>query len=329
MSSDRDPLLGDHLQQWLQRRSLQLRPSTVACYRVSIDCHIRPHLGPVPLSQLTRRRIEQLYAHLLERGKRDGSGLSPKSIQLVRTVLRGALKDALLDGIIESNPALNARAPTRRPDAIEVDDGPQVWSPEQAATFLRAVDGHRWRAVWHLALGTGARRGEVLGLRWCDVDLDDETIVVRRSLSIVDGTARLLHTKSSRSHALAIGPSVVDALQRRHDAQRRDRQQADDRWRNAWGLVFTERDGELIRPYRVSAEFRRIVQALPVPTIRFHDLRHTHVSILLSLGVPLKVMSERLGHASFNTTMDTYAHLLPTMDADAAAEFAAALRETG
>lgn len=327
MSHGDDPRLQDYLEQWLHRHRLQLRPATVKSYRTSITNHIRPHLGAMPLSQLTRRRIERLYSHLLEAGKRDGTGLSPGSIQIAHTVLRCALKDALLDGLIESNPALNARAPTRRPDAIEVDDGPQAWTAEQAGTFLAAVEDHRWRAVWHLALGTGARRGEVLGLRWCDVDLDDETVVIRRSLGVVDGTARLLPTKSSRSHALAIGPSVVEALCRRRDKHMQDRRQAGQNWADRWGLVFTQPDGAHIRPGRVTAEFRRIIEALPVPVIRLHDLRHTHVSILLALGVPIKVISERLGHASITTTMDTYAHLLPTMDRDAAAEFRAALRE--
>lgn len=326
MQSPDDPQLGDYLDRWLERRRPQLRPWSVKSYRTCINSYLRPHLGEVRLVGLDRRMIERVYARLLAAGGRDGQPLAVGTVNVVHKVLRMALNDAQIDGLLEQNPAAAARPPTRDPNAIEVDDSLRIWTFDQAARFLQQVADHRWRPLWHLAIGTGARRGELLGLRWDDVDLDTATVTIRRALTVVDRTARLLNTKASQTRVLALGPSVVEEMERRSHQQADHREQAGEDWMDAWGLVFTRPSGKHLHPDVVSREFRQLVRTLDVPVLRLHDLRHTHASLLLALGVAAKVVSDRLGHASITTTLDTYAHLLPAMDRDAADTFAEILR---
>ena len=322
-----DPPLGDYLDEWLERRVTQLRPSSWRGYRNTIGAYLKPTLGAVPLSELDRRTIERLYTQLLRCGGRRGKPLSPKTVEHAHSVLRGALKDAVLDGLLAVNPAAHARRPQHDPRETEIDEDPQIWNVEQAAHFLDEVDDHPQRALWHLAVGTGARRGEMLGLRWCDVDLDARVIRICRSLSRVGGVTRLLGTKTSRNRTLSIGESVAAALIRERQAQEARRHAAGPAWRDEWGLVFTDGDGTPLDPMRVTREFRRLVRVLDVPVIRLHSLRHTHASLLLAQGAPMKLVSERLGHAKIAMTMDNYAHLLPTMDGEATANLDASLRE--
>lgn len=324
MSNDDDPLLGDYLERWLQRRRSQIRPTTLDGYRRAVHNHLRPRLGTVRLSELDRRQIERVYGQLLEVGGARGP-LAPRSVQRIHAILRRALADAQLDGLLQDNPAEHARTPSPDAGATEIDDQLQVWTFAQVAEFLAGVDDHPQRGLWHLAVGTGARRGELVGLRWQDIDLASATLTIRRSLSVVESTARLLGTKSARSRRLAIGPSVVEALDRHRRGQQTSRRQAGHDWENRWNLVFTEPCGRYIHPDTLSGRYRRLVQSLDVPPIRFHDLRHTHASLLLELRVPIKVISDRLGHASITTTMDTYTHLMPAMDRDAAETLAEAL----
>lgn len=307
MELDDDPPLGAYLDEWLERRRNQIRPSALATYRGVVRRHLGPHLGSIPLPELDRRAIETFYVRLLDSGGRDGEPLSARTIQLVHAVLRTALKDAQLDGLIQTNPAAQARTPKRDLLATEVEDELQVWTSDQAAHFLECVDDHPLRALWHLALGTGARRGELVGLRWQDVDLRAGTVTVRRSLTVIDGVARLLRTKTSRSRRLTIGASVVDALERHRAEQAAQPVRAGDEGHDAWNLVFTTETGRYVHPSTLSWEFHDLVRTLSLPAIRLHDLRHTNASLLLELGVPVKVISERLGHATIVTTMDIYA----------------------
>lgn len=315
------PTLSAWLAMWSERRREQLRPQSRKANEGLVRNYVAPHLGDLRLDQIDRRLLERTYAHLLAAGGKDGRPLAPVTVRNVHVMLRTALRDACRAGWLESNPAERARPPRLDSGEVELrDDTPPVWTGEQAAVFLRAVDAHRWRALWHLAVGTGARRGELVGLRWSDVDLDRAQVRIRRSLSVVNGGVHLLPTKSTRPRVLCIANSVVDAVARHREEHERKRAVAV-AWEQRWDLVFTGRTGSHVAPDVVTREWRRVVRAVPVPPIRFHDLRHTHASLLLALGVPMKVVSERLGHRSVRLTLDTYAHLLPGQDADAAARF--------
>lgn len=323
-ADDGEVSVADYLAEWLERRRSRLSPTTHQSYRQTIACYLTPHLGHLAPGQIDRRLLEGLYAHLLTGGGTDGRPLSPSTVKYVHAVISRALEDARIDGLIATNPARLARPPRHDPRQVTLAEELKVWTPEEAARFLAFVDDHRWRALFHLALGTGARRGELLGLRWQDVDLDAAQVRIRRALSVVDGVTRLLATKTARVRCLSVGGSVVEALRRHREEQERLRAAAD-RWDNEWGLVFTDASGRPIDPKRVTDEFRTLVRRAPVPVVRFHDLRHAHATILVAEGVPLKVVSERLGHTHIAISMDIYGHVLPAMDADAAARFEAAL----
>lgn len=313
-----DQPFGDYLEDWLERRRTILRPATYHSYRQLLRCYLLSRLGHLPLGAIDRRTLERCYAELLAAGGRRGRPLAPKTVRYCHAIVRRALEDALVDGLIDDNPARQARPPRHDPAMQDADEDLQVWTGEQAVRFLAFVDDHPWRALWHVALGTGARRSELLGLRWSDVDLAVQQIRIRRALTVVDGVPRLLGTKTSRSRTLSIGGSVVAALDRwRREQQERQRVQAPV-WRDRWGLVFTTEEGDHLDPMQLTVTFRDLVRRAPVPVIRLHDVRHTHATLLLSVGTPVKVVSERLGHTTIAMTMDVYGHVLPAMDADAA-----------
>jgi integrase len=313
-----DLRLDEYLDEWLDRHRAHVRPATHKSYRQVVRAYLRPHLGDRSLVDLDTTMIEAFYTDLLAGGGVRGKPLSVRSVRYTHAVLRRALEDALLDGLVAHNAAANARPP--RPQAVldDLDDDLHVWTAEQARRFLAEVDDDPHRAVWHLALGTGARRAELLGLRWSDVDLDVGQVLIRRALTVVDGVARLLGVKTSRPRTVAIAPSVVDALARERDRQEQARRAAAG-WEDRWGLVFTTDTGAPVDPYRLTVAFRERVREASVPVVRLHDLRHTHASLLLATGVPVNVVSARLGHTSIAMTMDVYAHLLPGQDADAVA----------
>ncbi|HSK90069.1 MAG TPA: site-specific integrase, partial [Euzebyales bacterium] len=169
------------------------------------------------------------------------------------------------------------------------------------------------------------RRGELLGLRWSDIDDDGQQVGVRSSLAIVGGRPQLKTTKTTHVRRIHLDARTAAAVQRQRAVQDAARRSAGTQWRNELDLVFTEELGAPLVPQRTTHRFRRLVRRLDVPTIRLHDLRHTHATLLLQAGVPVKVVSERLGHASITITMDVYAHVLPAMDRDAADRYGALL----
>lgn len=319
-----DLSVAEYLDEWLVRREAHLRPSTSKSYRQTVRCYLAPFLGDEPLDELDRRTIETTYARLFSGGGRGGRPLSPKTVKYCHAVLRRALEDAVLDGLLDINPAHRARTPSLLAGATEVAEAQTVWDGDEVAAFLRFVEDHPWRNLWHVAVGTGARRGELLGLRWEDVDTEERQLRIRRALTVVDGVARLLTTKTSRSRVLSIGASVLGAFERERGAQA-ERNRSLTPPVNSWELVFTGPDGGHLDPMDVTREFRALVRRAPVPTIRLHDLRHTHATLLLDAGVPIKTVSERLGHSTIVMTMDVYAHVLPAMDRDAAERLEAVL----
>ena len=315
----------DYLTAWLDRQRTQLRPSTAESYRNMLSAYALPHLGELELRAVDHLRLERLYGMLLDRGGRGGKPLSIRTVRYTHAVLHRAFEHAVLDGLLDDNPAARARPPKVDPVADELDEPMQVWDGEQARVFLRHVEHAPLGELWTLALCTGLRRSELLGLRWEDVDLEAAQLTVRRSLTCADDTPRLLGTKTSRNRTMGLDPLAVAALERRRRQQAADEREAGDTWANRWGLVFTTCDGRPHRPVDVSHAFARLVSELPLPRIRLHDLRHTHATLLIQAGIAPKVVAERLGHAEVATTLDIYSHVLPAMDAEAVAAIGAVL----
>jgi integrase len=315
------PTLGDYLGDWLEVQRSQLAPTTVFSYQGTITRYILPHLGAVPLDQLTVGQLNTHYARLLREGGRGGKRLSVRSVRYAHQIIHKALSDAVRDGRLDRNVARHATVPTRDPDREEPAREPRVWTAEQLAEFFALTTDEPLRSLWVLAATTGMRRGELLGLRWEDVDLGSRTVHVRRALAQVGDRIILKTPKTNQARALKIDPATARMLAERADEQDRDRRAAGDGWADRWGLVFTAPDGQPLNPLWVTVRFRRIVARLPLPALSLHGLRHSHATLLLQAGVPIKVVSARLGHAEIQMTLDLYTHVLPAMDEDAVAGF--------
>jgi integrase len=321
-----------YFEQWLD--SLRLRPGTIANYRRTVRLHVTPYIGEVRLDQLTGTRLSAMYRDLESKGFRRGEkageqGLSARTVRYVHTIVSAALRQAVADGLLVVNPATKAKPPTateaRAPEMT-------AWTTEQAAAFLAWTRENRegWQA-WHVLLYTGMRRGELVGLRWSDVDLDGRTISVGRSVGVHIADGRQVSigpTKTGKPRVVNIDAGTVEVLRE----WRKGRAGVGLALAHRDAYVFGTLDGGHMDPDTLSARFVRHLGAARdalgedvLPVVRVHDIRHTHATALLRAGQPVKVVSERLGHTDVMTTMRVYQHVMPGMQAAAADTFAALL----
>ncbi|MFI5281741.1 MAG: tyrosine-type recombinase/integrase [Candidatus Dormibacterales bacterium] len=293
------------LKTWLA--GVHKRPRTFEHYELVVRKHIVPLIGSKPLAKLTASDVERLMAAKL------AGGLSPRSVHHVRAVLRNALRKAVRDRLISHNVAAEADAP----DVPMVEM--QTLTPEQVKVFLGAVTGRRLEALYVTTLALGLRRGEVLGLRWSDINLDAGTLRVSRALQWIRpiGQRRsepaLVEPKSRTSRRALSLPSVALESLRAHRRRWADEKlRLGDRYLNEWDLVFVGPQGEPLNPKTIWSEFHEeILVGAGLPLIRFHDLRHSCASLLLLAGVPARMVQEILGHSSIGLTLGTYSHVLP------------------
>jgi integrase len=326
-------LVGAYLEEWLA--GLRLAPSTVASYRKNVRLHIEPYIGTVPLASLTTARIDALYRQLERGGRADhkaGEGLSPRTVRYVHTILSAGLGAAVKHHRLTRNPAATASPPTaKQARAPEM----HAWTAEQLAGFLGWSAGSSLHhAAWRLLAYTGMRRGEALALRWRDVNLDAGTVSVRRSAGVirVKGEGAAIEegdTKSGKPRVVDLDAATVAVLR----AHRKQRGSMALQLARDDALVLGDQEGRHLHPERFTrtfgAEVARCRKALgdsAAPVIRLHDLRHTHATLLLLAGVPVHVVSERLGHASPVITMQVYAHVLPGSQREAAELFASLVK---
>jgi len=303
-------------QQWLPGLAGQVRPTTLHAYSTNLERYALPRVGAVLLQRLTPAHLNQLYSALLAGGGRGGRPLSARTVQSVAMTLRKAIGDAARWGLVHRNVAALSSPP--RPRRAEM----RTWTAEQLRRFLEHVAGDRLYAAWLLLASTGMRRGELLGLRWVDVDLELARVSVRQTLVLAGRQVVISEPKTSRGRrSIALDPRTVAALRAWRAAQAAERLA----WGGAWvdsGLCFTREDGTPLHPEWLSDAFAWRVQRAGLPPIRLHDLRHTHASLGLAAGVPVKVMSERLGHTSSSFTADAYQHVTPALEEQAASTVA-------
>lgn len=317
--------LAEFVGPWLDGLANQgRRPSTLAGYRRNLSRCVLPRLGSMALQDIRVTDIDALYADLLRDGHRHGGGLSVSTVHHIHTALSKLFNDAERKGLVTKNVVRLSDHPTltaARAAAPEMT----VWTPDELATFLRSIDGNRNEAMFRLAALTGMRRGELVGLRWTDLDLTRRRLTVNQSVTVVDGVEVASIPKTRRSRrVLDLDAATVVALQQ-HRAHQRESYLRLGVTATASDRVFTTDLGEPLQPNSVGQAFRRLVKEAGVPVIRLHDLRHTHASQLLMAGINIKIVSERLGHASVGFTLDTYAHVMPGQQAEAAAAAAALL----
>jgi integrase len=296
--------LAAFLDQWLADVVRpKLRPSTIRSYTGIVTTHLKPGLGRYPLARLTPQQVQAFL------NTKAASGLSPRTVSYLRSVLRQALTQAERWGLVSRNVAKLAEPP-RIPHAPVVP-----LTPAEARVFREAIHGDRLEALFLLAIGSGLRQGEILGLAWGDVDLEARTATVRQALQRVNGALVLVEPKSSSSHRIATFPAFVgDALRAYRTRQREERLLAGTRWHDdPRQLVFTTSVGTPLDGITVTRRFQAILAAAGLPRQRFHDLRHACASFLLAQGVPARVVMEQLGHSQISLTLGTYSHLIPGM----------------
>jgi len=230
--------------------------------------------------------------------------------------LHKACKDAVRWGHISRNPLDAADPPRKKGDGTKEM---RTWSKEQLRAFLGAIKDERLSPLWHTIAMTGMRRGEAIGLRWSDVDLEAGRLAVRRALIPSGREVIVSEPKTIKGRrVIAIDPGTVEVLKAQAARQLDEQKEWDEAWVES-GLVFTLENGTALDPESVSRYFRQAVKMSMLPTIRLHDLRHTHATLALQAGIHPKVVSERLGHATISITLDTYSHAIPAMQEEAAA----------
>lgn len=301
--------LGSFLaEQWLPAVEGNLRPSTFASYKGNIVRHVNPSLGNVRLQALTPPMLTAAYRKLS-----DEKNLSPKTVRHVHTTLRKALSDAMKWGMVERNPASSAEPPKL------VRSEMRTWTAEQVRTFLNFIDDDPLKVVFTLLCTTGMRRGEVLGLRWSDVDFENRRLRVQQTLTSVEYRIVVGEPKTSRGRRSVPLDSTSTAVLRQHRARQNEwRLHMGSQWNNSLDLVTVKPDATPIHPDTVSDTFDRRVKSAGLPKIRLHDLRHTWATLALEANVPVKVVSEVLGHSSPAFTLDVYSHVTPVMMEDLA-----------
>jgi integrase len=303
--------------QWLPAIQTRVRPGTWVEYRRKVDTHLIPALGQVPLQQLTTAMLNAHYQQLL------AGGTGARTVQYVHATIRKALNDAVRWGLLVRNPAQHAAPP--RPRRGEL----RTWTADELRRFLDGLQDERLYAAWRLAALTGMRRGEVLGLRWADLDLDGAWLSVRQTLIVVDNHPQLSQPKTARGgRRVALDPGTVASLRVHHKAQAAERLAAGPTWTHS-DLVFSRQDGALLHPEYIRRQFERHIDRAGLPRIRFHDLRHTHATLALQAGVHPKVVSERLGHTTVALTLDIYSHAIPAMQQEAAVTIAGLISGRG
>jgi integrase len=298
--------------QWLPAKKLHLATSTYRGYERNVQLHILPTLGRTSLRRVRYQSIEALYDSLLH--PCEGRGLAPKTVYEIHLIIRGSLEDAVRRGLVTRNVALVARAPKQR--SLQRIEG-QAWTEEELRAFLRTAAGHRFFPIYWLAAMTGMRRNEVLGLKWPDIAFTKQRLHINRGLVAVDYEAHQTRGKTKTARrAIDLDQTTLEVLASWRAYQSTEFAAVGIDNSEEW--VFTDGNGNPVHPHSLYQAFRRIVDNADVPRLRFHDLRHTHGSLLIKEGVPVKVVSERLGHAHIGHTIQTYQHVLPGMQADAA-----------
>jgi integrase/predicted RNA-binding Zn-ribbon protein involved in translation (DUF1610 family) len=325
-------------EQWLPAIVPTVRATTLVGYKCLITAHIVPRLGANRLQQLTPAKINAFYGKLLteprvsrrklreanapEAAEDEPKPLSATTVRHVHALLHRVLRDAVRWGVLERNPADAADPPSLRSTK---ENEMKTWSAKELKAFLQKNQCDRLYPLWRIMSATGMRRGEALGLRWTDTDLDGENpaITVRQALVSAGYEVAFSEPKTKRGRrTIWLDTETAETLRLWRDAQAMEKDSARELWPDT-GLVFTREDGSAWHPDRISKLFEDAVTASGMPRIRLHDLRHTHATIALGANIHPKIVSDRLGHSTVAFTLDVYSHCIPALAQDAADKIAA------
>lgn len=308
---DQRVTVGPFLDGWLERVAPRLRPSTLRRYRGLVEKQLTPHLGRIRLARLTPADVAAMLAQL------QAAGSSPRTASHARAVLRAAITDAEKWALVSRN-------------VVKLTDPPSVPAPSPKMLPLAGIhlllDAVAETDVEHqvvLALYSGLRLGEVLGLRWADVAFETGQLTVAHALQRLGSETHLVEPKSAASHrTLQLPGPALEALRAERQRQVSHQLAAGSRWRPSIAdLVFTDAVGEPIEPTSVTRKFQQALRVAGLPVLRFHHLRHLHAGLMLGAGTDLAVVSKLLGHSSLALTASTYAGIMPALKLEAAQRF--------
>lgn len=311
--------VSDYLGEWLEAIEATIRPATLHSYRRNISIHVLPRIGGIRLQALDGGHLNDLYRQLLTPKAESGAGLSPRTVRYIHTILHRAMKDAVRWSRLLRNPT-EAADPPKATSGRKI----QTWEASTLASYLdlSRESGDRYHALWTVLATTGARRGEILGLRWQDLDLEAKTASIVQTVIAVDHEVQIGSPKTAKGRrSIVLDEATVAELRRWRRRQAEERLLLGSGYRDH-DLVFAKPTGEPLHPERVSREFGRRVQRWDLPPLTLHGLRHTWATLALKAGVHPKVVQERLGHATISITLETYSHVTGTLHQEAAEEVA-------
>ena len=307
--------LGDWLDVWLENYCGHIKPGTLVQYRGYVKNHIKPELGMIKLCNLRPHRVQQFVNELTSHGKNPDKEISYKTRKNIHGCLSAALAKAVQIKYIPENPATGCNIP--KEEREENDKLVNPFTTEELAAFLALTGDARYKDIYDIAIGTGMRLSEILGLRWSKVDQKKGTITVDSQLLILrekGGKRKLAPTKYEGTRTFKVAKSVMALLQKIKKQQAADRLATGSAWEYEINdLVFTDLIGNTIPHASVEHEFKKIVTAAGCPEHRFHDLRHTFATLALQHHADVKTLSKALGHRSVAFTLDVYGHVSEEM----------------
>jgi len=307
--------VGELLDRWfLDYARVNTKPRTQEGYEVIIRLHLKPPIGSIELPKLQAMHVQGMESDVLASGK------SARTVKNIHTVIHVALEYAMRMGLIWSNPAHIVKTPKAAAKEAKVP------SLDDVQRILESSLETPYHAALHFLAFTGARRGEALGLRWADLDLESSIASIVQTLHRVAGRGLIFDTPKTTKgrRAIALDKHTVSILKAHRGQQAENRLQMGDQWQD-FDLVFPGTAGKPLDPSVLTHRFKKIAKKLDVNGVRLHDLRHFHATELLKKGVHPKVVQERLGHATISITLDTYSHVIPSLQAEAANLFADAM----
>ena len=298
--------LADYLNEWLVVHSTSVRPKTADQYKQICIQHIIPDLGPIKMKDLQPRQIQALYSRKMQ------NGISARTVILIHAVIRRALNQAVKMGVIGRNPAMAVTRPKFHRKEMK------TLSDSQVRTLLSIAQGNRFEAVFWVAVTTGLRLGELMGLKWSDLDWTNRRIRIQRQLQRLQGGLAFSEPKTAAGRrVIVLGSATIEKLRKHLELQSVERQFAGSSWKEN-DMMFPSTIGTPMDPSNLYHIFKDLLKLANLPDIRFHDLRHTAATLMLQQNVHPKIVQSRLGHSDISMTLNTYSHVLPSMQDEAA-----------
>ena len=301
--SDSKHTVRSYLEHWLKEKARSVKPRTAELYCEQAQRYVYPQIGQVHLTKLTPLHIQTVISKL-------GDNIGANTANKVRTLLFNALKQAVLWQLIPRNPC-EAVAKLKEETKEMI-----IWTPTETLAFVKTARSHRLFAAFYLAIFTGLRRGEALGLRWQDIS--DGVIYVKQSLTVLSGKIHFTTPKTSKGQRfLTVSEDVMEILTEHQTFQKSEAEYLGESWPET-DLVFTSQAGTPIHPRNFERVFKQLIKQAGVSNIRFHDLRHLHVSLLVSKGFDPRAIADRVGHTNPSFTLDVYSHMFAEKRKDSA-----------